>query len=317
MRKLGPVVALLVVPLLSTPASGAPFPASIPVPDGFQPEGIAIGRGHTFYVGSLIDGDIYRGDLRSGEGSLFVDVSGRAAAGMEADVANNRLWVAGGADGRGWVYDLTTGATVAELQLAPPGVFPTVLVNEVTVTETAAYFTDTFGPHVFKVPIGPGGAIGAPTTITLTGPAGTTGPGMFGLNGIKTTPDGATLIVNHTALGILATVDPVTGVSSEIDLGAGSLVPNTADGLVVRGHTAWVVENFANTLVKVRLSPDWSSGEIVSRTTSPLFRVPTTVAVRGSRVALINGRFDLGFPPPFGPPAPPDTDYDVVVLKKP
>jgi hypothetical protein len=320
MRKLGlVVVALLVVPFLSGPAGAASLPRSIPIPDGFQPEGITIGRGNTFYVGSLLDGDIYRGDLRTGAGSLFVDVSGRAAAGMEADVANDRLWVAGGADGRGWVYDLRTGATVAELRLAPPSPrgFPTVLVNDVTVTDTAAYFTDTFGPHVFKVPIGPDGSIGAPTTITVTGPAGTTGPGVFGLNGIKATPNGKTLVVNHTALGILATVDRVTGESSEIDLGAGSLVPGTADGLLLRGHTAWVVENFANTLVEVRLAPDWASGRIVSRTKDPLFRVPTTVAVRGSRLALINGRFDLGFPPPFGPPAPPDTDYDVVVIRKP
>ena len=45
--------------------------------------------------------------------------------------------------------------------------------------------------------------------------------------------------------------------------------------------------------------------------------MPTAVAEDGDRLALINARFDLGFPPPFGPGAPPGTDFDVVQLKKP
>jgi hypothetical protein len=31
--------------------------------------------------------------------------------------------------------------------------------------------------------------------------------------------------------------------------------------------------------------------------TSPLFQVPTTVARHGSRLALVNAKFDTGFPP--------------------
>jgi hypothetical protein len=62
----------------------------------------------------------------------------------------------------------------------------------------------------------------------------------------------------------------------------------------------------------VTLSPDLSSGTITSVISSPLFRVPTTVAKHGDRLALVNGRFDLGLPPPFGSGAPPGTDYDVV-----
>jgi hypothetical protein len=30
---------------------------------------------------------------------------------------------------------------------------------------------------------------------------------------------------------------------------------------------------------------------------------------------LVNARFDLGLPPPFGPGAPPGTEYDVVVVR--
>jgi len=46
----------------------------------------------------------------------------------------------------------------------------------------------------------------------------------------------------------------------------------------------------------------------------PLFDDPTTVAKYGDELALPNGRYDLGLPPPFGPGAPPGTTFNVVVV---
>ena len=92
-------------------------------------------------------------------------------------------------------------------------------------------------------------------------------------------------------------------------------MPGTLDGLQLEGRTAWVVQNFANSVARVKLSPDLTSGQVVEVITSDLFRVPTTVARHGSTLALVNGRFDLGFPPPFGPGAPPGTDFDVVQIR--
>ena len=131
----------------------------------------------------------------------------------------------------------------------------------------------------------------------MTGPASATGG--FGLNGIDSTHRGW-LIVNHTALGILALVDPDTG-EPRIPLTGPALIAGTLDGLQLEGRTAWVVQNFANSVARVKLSPDLTSGQVVEVITSDLFRVPTTVARHGSTLALVNGRFDLGFPPPFGP----------------
>jgi hypothetical protein len=48
-----------------------------------------------------------------------------------------------------------------------------------------------------------------------------------------------------------------------------------------------------------------------------LFRIPTTVAVHGSQLVLVNARFDQGLPPPLGAGVPADTDYDVVVVHNP
>ena len=141
-------------------------------------------------------------------------------------------------------------------------------------------------------------------------------PGTFGLNGIDATPNGSTLIVNHSDEGILALVDPETGVSQEIPISGGSLAPGTLDGLQLEGRRVFVVENFANAIVEIRLSADLTSGVLVNTITSDLFQVPTTAALHGSTIAAVNGRFDLGFPPPFGPGAPPGTEFDVVLVSR-
>ncbi len=314
MKRLGPLALVLIAPFLSlTSATAAPFQHSIPLPQDFQPEGIAVGTGSTFYAGSLWDGDVYRGDLRSGKGSVFIDVSGRQATGMKVDEASHRLFVAGGFTGHAYVYDTRDGSTLADFTFSQPG---STLVNDVVVTRRAAYFTDSFAPLLYKVPIGKDGSFGTPTTITVTGPGGVVVPGGFGLNGIAAPPNGKVLIADHSALGALVTIDPATGVSRSIDLTGGSLVPGTVDGILLHGRTVWVVENFANALAEVSLAPDLSTGRVVKTIADPAFHVPTAVAAHGGRLALLNARFDLGFPPPLGPGAPPGTDFDVILTSR-
>src|SRR4051794_40260270 len=100
MRPLKLLLSAVLVPLLAAPAVAVPRASSIPLPVDFEPEGIAVGAGNTFYVGSLRTGDIYRGDLRSGDGAIFVDApSGRVAVGMRVDRGRHWLVVAGGATG--------------------------------------------------------------------------------------------------------------------------------------------------------------------------------------------------------------------------
>jgi sugar lactone lactonase YvrE len=311
MRCLTALVATALCFALAGPAVARPFPDSIALPDDFAPEGIATGAGTTFYAGSITLGDIYRGDLRTGQGAIFVDApTGRSATGLKADRRHGLLFVAGGFTGQAYVYDLRTGAPVASYQFATPG---SSLINDVIVTRDAAYFTDSFAPVLYVVPIGPGGALGPGETLALSGPAATVVPGAVGLNGIVATRDGKTLIVNHTALGALFTVDAASGESTAIDVDG--LIAGTLDGLLLEGCDLWVVENFANTLARVSLSPDLSSGQITATITSPLFRVPTTIARHRSRLAAVNARFDLGFPPPLGPGAPPGTDFNVVLVR--
>ena len=311
MRLIPAVVTFLAASLLAVPASATPRPSSIPLPVDFQPEGIAVGEGNTFYVGSLRDGDIYRGDLRSGEGDVFVDTTDRVALGMRVIEARDWLVVAGGPTGRAYVYDTEDGSTVAVLRLGTPGA---TFSNDVAITRRGFYFTDTFAPRLYHVPVRRNGTFGPTETITVTGPAAATQPGSFGLNGIDSTHRGG-LIVDHSDEGILALVDPATGASREITLSGPALQAGTLDGLQLEGRTVWVVQNFANSVARVRISPDLTRGRVVDVVTSKRFRVPTTLARHGSRLAVVNARFDLGFPPPFGPGAPPGTTFDVVQLR--
>jgi hypothetical protein len=312
MRRLPALGAAVAAALVAFPAAASQqsFPRSVPLPDDFQPEGIAVGYGHTFYVGSMWDGDVYRGNLRTGDGRVFIDVEGRQALGMKFDRRHNLLFVAGGFDGHAYVYDNRTGDTVADLQLGTPSA---TVVNDVALTRRAAYFTDSFAPRIYRVPIGPRGRIGTPTTITVTGPAAATAPGTFGLNGIAAILGGSRLLVDHSQGAFLATVNPRTGASRLVHLRGGALVSGTPDGLVLSGHTAWVIENFANRVAKIRLSAEFHRGRL--RTiASPLFRVPTGGALDGHHLAVVNARFDLGFPPPIGPGAPPGTEFNVAQM---
>ena len=62
-------LAAALVPSVALAVRAAPpdvFPSLISLPTGFQPEGVATGRGTALYAGSLVDGAIYRADFRSG-----------------------------------------------------------------------------------------------------------------------------------------------------------------------------------------------------------------------------------------------------------
>jgi sugar lactone lactonase YvrE len=290
-RLLALTVALLVLGASVAVAKDS-FPEVISLPNGFQPEGIAIAQGTTFYVGSIPTGAIYRGDIRTGKGAVFIQgAAGHAATGLKA--TDGRLYVSGAGTGKAWVYNVKTGALLKEYQLAT-GSDPT-FINDVTVTKNGAYFTDSNRPVIYRVPLN----LGAAQTISLTGDFQlVTG---FNLNGIASTPDGQTLLAVQTANGKLFTISP-TGVTHAIDLHGASLV--NGDGILLQGRTLYVVQNQNNQIAVIKLSPDLTSGTIVRTIKSPRFDVPTTIARHGNRLYAVNARFTT--------PPTPDTPYTVV-----
>lgn len=297
----------LSIPLLALLLTAAGnSPSTIDLPAGFAGEGIATGIGSTFYAGSLTDGRIARGDLQAGTSEVLVsDPTVVPAVGLWADVRHGLLWVAGGPSGSGAVYDLDSGQSVATLDLTAPGTF----INDVVVTREAAYFTDSFLPQIYRVPISATGAVGTPETIALSGPAADFVEG-FNINGIEATANGKRLIVVNSSTGRLFAVDAVDGSSTQID--TGDALVTSGDGLLRQGNTLYVLENGAfpgttNQVVVIRLSADLSSGQVVDTLTSPLFETATTLARHGSRLAAVNAQF-AG--------APIDPESEVVIIDR-
>jgi sugar lactone lactonase YvrE len=278
------------------------FPDVIPLPDGFQPEGITVGKGSTFYVGSIPTGAVYRGDLRTGEGDIFVPAQeGRAAIGMKYDERTGLLFVAGGPTGFAYIYDGETGENVAEIELTTGDRF----INDVVITKDAAYFTNSQQPVLYRVALEENGEL--PSTpqvkeIPLSGDYEFT-PGAFNANGIAATPNGKTLIIVNSVDGLLYKVRPGSGVAKLIDLDGETLL--NGDGILLEGRTLYVVQNRMNQIAVVSLTnSDLDEGEVVDTITDDDFRVPTTIARFGDSLYAVNAR--------FGTEPTPETEYEVV-----
>jgi sugar lactone lactonase YvrE len=274
------------------------FPSRIELPDNFEPEGIAI-AGNEFFVGSIPTGTIYHGDLRTGEGTELVVHDDRAAIGLKVD--RGRLFVAGGGTGGAWVYDASTGETLAAYSFTGQPTF----VNDVVVTRDAAWFTDSQNAALYRVPLGPGGSPSDTfQRVALSGDyeqvAG------FNVNGIAATPNGKTLVFVQTATGKLFATG-ANGVAREIALASGESVP-MGDGILLDGKTLYVVQNRANMIAKIRLSPDLGSGTVLTRIGNADFDVPTTIAEHGNRLYAVNARFE--------PPVRPTPEYWITQVPK-
>ncbi|MEU4197034.1 superoxide dismutase [Kribbella sp. NPDC026611] len=275
------------------------FPTRIELPNGFQPEGIAIDH-LTAYFGSRADGDIYAADLRTGRGKVISQGPGTGSLGMKVD-NRGRLFVAGASGGNGRVIDTRTGRVLASYTFTKAS--PT-FVNDVILGKDAAYFTDSQQPVFYKVPFGRDGKLAAKAqTIPLTGEYQHL-PG-FNANGISLTPDGRALIMVQSSTGFLLRVDPRTGVVQKIDLG-GELMTN-GDGLLLVGTRLYVVQNQSNQIGIVDLNRTGTKGTVVDKITSADFDVPTTVAAFGNRLYLPNARFST--------PPTPDTPYWVTAVQ--
>lgn len=267
------------------------YPATIALPDGFQPEGIATGLKSWAYFGSRVDGDLYRVDLRTGRGAVFSQGPGTASLGLKVD-RRGRVWVAGGAGGNGRLVDGRTGRVLDSWTF----VTGTAFVNDVVLTPRGAFFTDSANPQLYRVDRG------RVRTVPLTGEiAYATGNNA---NGITRSPDGRALLVVQSNLGKLFRVT-YRGVATEVDLGAANVL--NGDGMWLRGRSLWVVQNRLNRIAEFRLDRAGTAGRLVRFITDPRFDVPTTIAEYRGRFYLPNARFTT--------PPTPATTYTAVAVR--
>jgi sugar lactone lactonase YvrE len=293
-------------------AVAAAFPAFMPLNDGFGPEGIEAGRGTTLFVGSIPGGAIVRLDARIGaQDTIVASNPARQASGLEYDQRTDRLFVAGGMTGQAYVYDASSGATVATYQLSVPDFMngSPSLINDAVLTKDAVYFTDSFRPVLYRIPLAPNGALAGPAqTIPLTGdyafvPLNPDNSLALNGNGIEATPDGKTLLVVNSTTGKLYRVDPATGVTTEIPVAGDQFALAGGDGLLLDGRDLYVVQGFINRIAVVRLSPDLAGGTVTRYIGSAAFDFPATIAELGGSLYAVNANFDEAPPPAPNPAA--------------
>ena len=297
---------------LMIPVAGMPVmdmeDTRIMLPNGFEPEGITIGRDATAYVGSLNSGAIYKVNLATGEGSIFVPAQEtQKVAGMAYDRRTDLLYVAGIESGNGLVYDGLTSEQVAEVQFTTGA---NGLVNDVALSDDAIFFTDSYLPAVYRLPLDPESHLPDPAaceTISLTGDFENLPEGLNS-NGIVASADGAKLIVAHSDLGKLYTVDAASGEATELALDSELQIYH--DGLALDGDTLYVVDSTLNQdkVYVIELDPEWKSGKVVRTITDPTMDALSTVAIYADALYVVNARWEAE--------RTPETEYWLTQLKR-
>jgi len=282
----------------SVSAAEKSFPHKIVHPTGFQPEGFTIGKGTTAYSGAL-NGTIYKLDLRTGDSEILIEGEVQQdppspyvmnVLGMRVDSRTNYLFVAGGRTGKAFVYDADSGSRIAEYQLANEN---ESIINDLTITHDAVYFTDSSNELLYRLPLNPNGGLpldpGAATAIPLVGD--------FELgdvteccaaNGIVATADGKTLIIGHSNAVLLYRVDPITGEAHKISAD----VVEFPDGLVLIDRILYVISP-TNQVEVMQLDENLLTGETVSVITDSTLDGPSSGANLNSSFYVVNSRWDL------------------------
>jgi Cu-Zn family superoxide dismutase len=264
-------------------------PTSYALPgEAVFPEGVAYNPASgLFYVGSTTDGAIFEGDVASGEVTVFSEggADGRTTAiGMKVD-DQGQLWVAGGGTGQMFVYNTADGSLIANFTTPEA---EATFINDVIVTPSGAYFTDSFRPFLFRATDTSGGQL--EPWIDFTGSALEYAEG-FNLNGIVATEDGSSLITVHSGRGELYRIDIETQEVTQIDLGDATVT--AGDGILLVGNTLYVSRNSAGEIVPVELSEDLSQGTVGTGFSDPSLIYPTTIAAVGDGTLLVvNSQFN-------------------------
>ena len=254
-------------------------------------EGVAV-AGDTYYVTGFF-GIIFSGDLDETEAEVLVPDAGCCASGIE--VIGDRLLVAGAFAGHVSLYDRTTGALLARWSLPNPD--EGTNVNDIAIAANGdAYITDSDRPVLYRIPAAEIRHPSAPTQdlpifLNWEGtPFTQYARGFINANGIVATPDGRFLLVVNFTDGRLFRVRLSDKQVTEVKLGGYRLI--SGDGMVLTDDNVLYVVRPAGPLVaKLRLNAQYNRGRLLSETTDPTFHGPTTAAIAGDRLLVVNSQF--------------------------
>jgi hypothetical protein len=290
------------------------WPDQIPLPTGFEAEGIELGKGQDFFVGgaswsvdSIYAGAIYKGNFRTGEGRILVQPTESPRTplgGLSYDARTNYLYAATGNSesfgGPFWnqgvnVYDATSGALVEKL------IFPNndaghtdgtnMVTNDVLVTNKGVYVTDSINARLYKIPLEKGGQLPSPPEVEVIQLTGFEMVSGFNANGLVGDFDGKELVVINMASGVLYQIDTESGVASTIQIQGAEELFADGDGLYMDGQTLYIMQNFSDKIAVVQLSGDLTQGTFVKNIVSDAFAIPTTIIGHGDSIYAVNSGF--------------------------
>ena len=278
------------------------WPDLIPIPVGFEAEGIELGKDQDFFVGTLAwsgnltnAGAIYKGNLATGEGQVLVAPTGKKLSGLSYDARTDYLYAATGVSGGfsgPWseqgvkVYAGTSGRLLGEVIFGD-----NMVINDVLVTDTAVYCTDSVSTTLYKIPLENDGKIfsSAVEKIEMTGFV--MDPDGLNANGLVGDFDGKQLVIVNIRTGVLYLVDTESGAATPVAVQGEEQLFANGDGLYMDGRTLYIMQNFVQKIAVVELSDDLTQGTFVKNLVSDDFAIPTTIIGYGNCIYAINTHY--------------------------
>jgi sugar lactone lactonase YvrE len=262
-----------------------------------------------FYVGSQATGTIFRGNVQRPEDLLKVFVKGVEGGpthllGLALD-GRGRLYAAGDDTGFGFVYDVASGQLLHRIhhtRLNPVKCkFGKTLLNDVVVhPDGDAFFTDSFQPMLLRVPasnlLDNCRELEFESWLAFDKSIYKYGDSFLeclNLNGIVVSNDGKYLITVQSNTGTLFRIDIRSQEVLKMQIVGGTL--EGGDGLVLDKHVLYVVrdgQGGRDPIVRVELSSDCRSGQISHICATLPLKVPTTAALVGGYLLIVNSQFD-------------------------
>jgi len=314
------------------------WPETIVIPAGFEAEGIELGKGHEFFLGAFsfssffgeaffgvphepseLAGAIYKGNLRTGEGAILAPPTGKPVGGLSYDPRTDYLYAATGfgdlltgsfIDQGVIVYDASSGDVITEITFGDG-----IVINDVLVTRTGVYCTDSLNANLYKLVLEKGGRLPSTPVFEVIPMDGFVMVDGFNANGLAGDYDGKQLVIVNISTGVLYRVDTASGEASPIEIEGAEQLFVDGDGLYLHGRTLYIMQNFSDKIAVVQLSGDLSRGEFIRNIPgkgeiNPL-DIATTIVGFGNGIYAINTHL---FALVFGNPA--EVNATVVRLRK-
>ncbi len=261
----------------------------------------------SFYVGSATEGSVTRVAADGTESLLFPAPTDEAwrTLGMVVDDTGSRLWVcAQRTDDDSqwiWVFDLTSGDRVLELDLADAAAGSTC--NDIAVDGGGfAYISDSENSRVYRAD-----AIDESVEVWADDPLlSPNAQGVFGGNGIAVTEDDTYVIVSKTGppaprLLRIAIDDP----SDVSEIVATPELVDFADGIAFFGGDLYIAMVSSGDVARLTSTDDWATAAVVTVPGSPAGRVPGMSTVRvaeGSLYGIYSDITSFLLSQPLNPP---------------